>query len=184
MISIGIDIGVNGAIAILFDDNRAIIHDMPAAFTDNKSRQNQREVLVVELAEILRPYADGRAHAVVEKVQAFKGQGVVSMFSFGRSAGVVAGALAALRIPFTLVSPHEWVVFCMPDVPKAVKKGRSLVRSMELFPDLRSVVYGGTNREKDGRGDALMMAWYCQQEMAFGHIPEPVPFKKKRLVLA
>ena len=37
--------------------------------------------------------------AIIEKVGAMPGQGVSSMFQFGRSVGMVEGVLAALQIP-------------------------------------------------------------------------------------
>ena len=57
--------------------------------------------------------ADWLAHfdvrlAALEKVGAMPGQGVVSMFTFGHAAGAVAGVLAALEVPVTLVTPQRW----------------------------------------------------------------------------
>jgi crossover junction endodeoxyribonuclease RuvC len=54
-----------------------------------------------------QPMADV-THCFIEKVSAMPGQGVSSMFSFGHSAGVVEGAIAAHGIPTTLLSPQAW----------------------------------------------------------------------------
>jgi crossover junction endodeoxyribonuclease RuvC len=50
----------------------------------------------------------GIAFATLERVGAFPGQGVSSMFKFGQSAGFLEGLLVALRIPYALVGPSVW----------------------------------------------------------------------------
>ena len=68
--------------------------DMP---TREQGRGRVRHVVhPVELCRLLRPCAGSIALAVVEAVAARPGQGVAGVFSFGHSAGAVAGALAGL----------------------------------------------------------------------------------------
>jgi crossover junction endodeoxyribonuclease RuvC len=50
----------------------------------------------------------GIRHAYVEDVHAMPGQGVTSMFAFGRACGAVDGVLAALGISTTYVTPQRW----------------------------------------------------------------------------
>ena len=47
-------------------------------------------------------------HVWIEKVGAMPGQGVSSMFQFGRSVGTIEGIIAALRLPISYVTPQKW----------------------------------------------------------------------------
>ena len=46
--------------------------------------------------------------ACVEKVGAMPGQGVTSMFTFGKNAGFIEGVLQSYEIPYQLVPPQTW----------------------------------------------------------------------------
>lgn len=52
--------------------------------------------------------AGTKAVACVEKVGAMPGQGVTSMFNFGKSAGFIEGVLQAYGIPYQLITPQKW----------------------------------------------------------------------------
>lgn len=74
-------------------------------FRDFKSKR--------ELANRVADLAKNCDYAVMELVHAMPGQGVCSMFSFGRSSGVADGALA-LTVPerrIEEVSPQKWQNF-------------------------------------------------------------------------
>ena len=47
-------------------------------------------------------------HAYLERCQSMPGQGVVSIFRYGISYGMLRGVLAAMDIPVTLVPPQKW----------------------------------------------------------------------------
>jgi crossover junction endodeoxyribonuclease RuvC len=94
------------------------------------------------------------AHVVVEKVGAMPGQGVSSMFNFGRSAGIIEGVVAALRMPSTYVTPAAWT----KAVGRAAGKDASRMRAMELFPTRADLF---KRAKDDGRADAALIAyWY------------------------
>ena len=52
---------------------------------------------------LLEPY-----HAFLEKVHAMPGQGVTSMFTFGRNLGFLRGLLVGYGLPFEDVPPQTW----------------------------------------------------------------------------
>ena len=91
--------------------------------------------------------------AIVERVSAMPGQGVSSMFAFGRSAGIVEGALAGLGIPYTDVPPATWVK------AMAVRGGKDGARNraMELYPKHAKLF---ARVRDDGRADACLIATY------------------------
>ena len=104
MIVMSIDPGLSGAIAVFDGETLIDIVDTPvhSLVRNNKTK---RQISASGLAAIFR---DKPGHVIVEKVSAMPGQGVTSMFSFGRSFGVIEGILAAFEIPATYVMPSVW----------------------------------------------------------------------------
>ena len=99
---VGIDPGISGAIAVLDAGGNLTAHSAMPVYQPAKATR----VNPAALTAFLEPYRN--AHAVLEQVGAMPGQGVASMFSFGHSAGVIEGVLAALGIGYELVVPQEW----------------------------------------------------------------------------
>lgn len=149
--SIGIDPGLSGAIAILSPENLKIF-DMPT-MTVERNGKAKRQVSAAELAEMLYLYSGRDCHVYCERVGAVTGQGVTSVFSFGRSFGMIEGILAAFKMPVTFVPPATWV--------KAVGRGQgkdaSRARSMELFPSDQDQF---KRVKDDGRADAALIAYW------------------------
>jgi crossover junction endodeoxyribonuclease RuvC len=147
---LGIDVGLNGAIAVVDGDRLIDVHDMPT-FTMERNGKNKRMVNAAELARLIRQSAPGCAY--LERLNAMPGQGVTSMFSMGQSLGVVLGILAALDIPTTTIPPRTWQRAL--DVPQG--KDGSRYRAAQLFP-ARAELF---KRVKDnGRSDAALIAVY------------------------
>lgn len=148
---IGIDPGLDGAIAVISTNSCRII-DMPT-MTVTRNGKSKRQVSATELAQILASHNSNDCHVFVEKVSAMAGQGVTSVFSFGRSFGMIEGILAAYRLPVTFVPPATWV--------KAVGRGQgkdaSRARAMELFPDNQADF---KLKKFDGRADAALIAYW------------------------
>ncbi|TAN71907.1 MAG: hypothetical protein EPN20_04200 [Magnetospirillum sp.] len=67
----------------------------------------ERDPDVVELARLIDA-AGHIEHAYAEAVGAMPGQGVSSVFAFGKVFGLALGILAANFIPHTLVTPQRW----------------------------------------------------------------------------
>ena len=116
-----------------------------------RNGKKKREVSAQALANLLA--ATTIKAAFVERVNAMPGQGVTSVFSFGRSTGIVEGILAAYDIPTTLVTPQAW----QKAVGQRAGKDGSRERAMQLFP----AQVGLFQRKKDdGRSDAALIAYY------------------------
>lgn len=156
MITIGIDPGLSGAVAVLTDDGAAVFDMMTMPIGKGKGRVKNK-VNAAALASVLRKYASlntiesgGPVIAKVEKVGSMPGQGVAGVHSLGHSSGVIEGVLAALQIPYEMVTPQRW------------KKAAGLIASekdaartvaQQLFPMCE------LERKKDiGRADALLIA--------------------------
>jgi len=148
---LGIDPGSSGAIAVFKPDiGHLSMIDMPV-LTVSRNGKEKREVNPHIIASIFRDREP--ATAIFEKVGAMPGQGVSSMFQFGRSVGTVEGVLAALNIPVTYVTPQVWQKAC------GIRGGKdgSRMRAIELFPAYAQLF---ARKMDNGRADAACMAWW------------------------
>ena len=152
----GIDPGAFGAVAILDKDSRELfVIDMPTV----KVKRGPRVVIQVDahaLADALRLHVTSETKALIEKVHAMPGQGVSSMFSFGRAAGIIEGVLAGFSVPFELIPPATWT--------KSMRtfggKDGSRQRAQELFPDYAHLF---ARKKDDGRAEAALLACYAAE---------------------
>ena len=148
--TLGIDVGLNGAIALVVDGELVSVVDMPTVTLDRNGKA-KRQVSVPELVQVIKDFDPTEAY--VEKVFAMAGQGVTSVFSFGRSLGVVEGILGAMKSKTTLGTPQTW------QKRMAVTGGKdgSRARAMDLFPEQAQMF---KRVKDDGRADAaLIAAW-------------------------
>ena len=154
---IGIDPGNSGAIAVL-DKRGAIvdIFDMPTLEVVSGKSKKQRVNPQGVVAE-LRLFTDQHAEAIVEQVNAMPNQGVTSMFSFGRSLGVLEGALAGLFIPYVHVTPVVWKK--KMQVNSSKDGAREL--AMRTWPNKADLF---KRKKDDGRAEAALLALYLYRE--------------------
>ncbi|CAB4156463.1 hypothetical protein UFOVP1417_24 [uncultured Caudovirales phage] len=153
MIYIGIDPGLNGAIAFLDTEKGVLsISDMPTLEV-KRNNKAKKEVSPIGVAIFLGHTRDV-SRAVLERVGAMPGQGVTSVFSFGRSVGIIEGVLATMLIPVDIVTPQAW------QKAAGVRGGKdgSRLRACELFPNYAELF---ARKKDDGRADAALMAWYA-----------------------
>ena len=147
---IGIDVGLNGAIAMMRGETLTGIFDMPTVTLDRNGKA-KRQISIPELIQILNDFQPEEAY--IEKVFAMAGQGVTSVFSFGRSLGAIEGVIAARSIKATLITPQTW----QKAMGVTGGKDGARARAMELFP--HNVDYFKRKKD-DGRADAaLIAAW-------------------------
>jgi crossover junction endodeoxyribonuclease RuvC len=101
---LGIDIGVAGALAIVSPSGELLeISDMAVLRDGPKNRATVNAPLLAEIV-----YRWHATEAFVEHVSARPGEGAVGAFAFGRSRGVIEGALAAAGIPCKFLTPACW----------------------------------------------------------------------------
>jgi crossover junction endodeoxyribonuclease RuvC len=145
---IGIDVGLDGAIAMMRGETLTGIVDMPTVSLDRNGK-TKRQISIPELIAILDEFKPEEAY--IEKVFAMAGQGVTSVFSFGRSLGAIEGVIAARSIKATLITPQTW----MKAMGVSGGKDGARARAMELFP--YNVDYFKLKKH-DGRADAALIA--------------------------
>ena len=147
---LGIDVGLNGAIALVEDGQLLEVHDMPTVSLE-RNNKTKRMVNAQALALIIRRAKADAAY--LERLNAMPGQGVTSMFSMGQSLGVVLGVLAACEVPTTTIPPRTWQKAL--DVPQG--KDGSRYRAAQLFPESAEMF---KRVKDDGRSDATLIAAY------------------------
>lgn len=151
---IGIDPGLTGAVSVINPSGGLVnIFDMPiSAKTNGKGNQINAGELSDFIDSADNKYLSPITEAVIERVHAMPGQGVTSVFSFGRSLGVVEGILASKDIPIRWVTPQKWKK-SFGLIGKDKDAARTLV--IEKFPEKRELF----KRKKDiGRADAVLIA--------------------------
>lgn len=99
---LGVDPGITGAMAAL--DHRGELVDF---LTMPTKLDGQKKVIdVITIKQWLRDLPIERA--ILERVHSMPGQGVSSMFNFGRAYGVAEAVLMYEEIPFDRVTPQAW----------------------------------------------------------------------------
>lgn len=90
--------------------------------------------MLVELERLSKTYS---IMAVVEQVHSMPHQGVASTFSFGTNYGMILGALEAIGIPYSTVTPGKWQKFICEAVDKAPNpKQMHYNAARRLFPNM------------------------------------------------
>jgi crossover junction endodeoxyribonuclease RuvC len=157
-IIVGIDPGLSGAIAILQEGHPPSVIDTPTT-TIKSGKKNKRMFVESTMVTMLATLDPKQTHVAMEKIHSMPGQGVAAMFSMGEGYGLWRGILAALYIPYTLVTPQAWKKEMMAGMGK--EKSASCYRAQQLFPGVE--VFGPKGGAKDGRGDALLIAEYARR---------------------
>jgi hypothetical protein len=94
---LGIDPGGSGGMALLAHHGALLAVTQFDGLTDH------------EVAAWLKAEKGLITKAAIEKVGAMPGQGVVSMFTFGKSYGFLRGLLVAFEVPLVEVPPQTWM---------------------------------------------------------------------------
>ena len=128
---IGIDPGKSGGIALITN------------ILDSTTKMPSTEADVSNWLWTAKEFTStkfGGLFASIEKVHSMPGQGVRSMFTFGRNYGFLRGCLISLRIPFEEVMPRTWqkglgIPVRKTNETKTQFKNRLKARAQQLFPE-------------------------------------------------
>ena len=160
-LTIGIDPGVNGAIAWLQDGVPAGVMDMPR----RACGRVHAERLAHQLRDILTANTGADVLVVHELVGGFRGQGGASQFAFGQADGIVRGVIAALGLTWIEVRPQAWKKhfgLAKKRGGEPVGKDASRALVVQMFPD-KAMPY--LRAKDDGRAEAVLLAlWAIQTE--------------------
>jgi hypothetical protein len=180
---LGIDPGLEGAVAAI-ESGEIEIRDTPT-YQDGKRRRIDAAKCAAILREIKgyclppdvprNPFSGQKVIAkrlmvTIEKSQPMPGmipgmekmvgRGGIASFSLGYSFGVWVGILAALEIPYQLVSPVTWKAALMKDSPK--EKDASRIVADRLFPGQWDNWW--PLKKHHGRADAVLIAEWGRRQ--------------------
>ena len=153
---IGIDPGIQGALAILDNEKVIDIVDLPVM---SEGKKNKKQLNGAYLSDYLKKHILNIENTVVvvEQVNAMPGQGVTSMFNFGQTFGVIKGICAALKIPIYFVRPSKWKKHF--DLIRS-SKDASRTKVIEMYPSLSNLL----SKKKDvNKSDAILIARFYSE---------------------
>jgi crossover junction endodeoxyribonuclease RuvC len=173
---LGIDPGLDGAVALVQPDGSVRFWDTPFVEVEGKAKTKagnakvrtlyDRAAMASIIASANLIAQDGIQGAVIESVHSMPKQGVASSFKFGMGFGIWLGILAAKMLPHDLVDPRRWTRALLADMPKGDEA--AVVRAGELYPAVSSELRTPRGRLLLGRADALLLAHYAR-------VRRPVP---------
>lgn len=159
---LGIDPGQTGALALVDSEGEYLaLWDMPVTERSSGKGKEVNAFLLADIVDEAATAASGQGEAldvVIERVGAMPGQGVTSMFNFGRSLGVVEGVIASMGLPYRWALPNRW-----KRAQGLTGRDKDAARTVAIqrFPEARQEL----TRKKDiGRADALLIAHYGAME--------------------
>jgi len=135
----GVDPGWGGAFAIVDSTGHLV----------TSIKMKAASLLVPEIKE----YKDLVRFALIESVHSMPKQGVSSTFKFGRAYGIMEGVVAAMLIPYQLITPAKW----QGKMQCRTKGDKSITReaARKLFPGYHIT---------DKTADAILLAELARRE--------------------
>ena len=126
-IFIGIDPGIKGGIAVIYEDNYFV-----------KPTPNTVAEMAQEIISLKDIGPNTQKFAIIEAVHSMPGNSGRSMFTFGMNYGQWIGILATLKIPYIQVTPHKWQKWygSMPKVRKD-RKNHLKHLAQQRFPNAK-----------------------------------------------
>ena len=160
MISLGIDPGLTGGIALVEQegDRRRVLLavDIPTFGEDAKRRVNV-------LAVLRRLQSFKITAGFIERAQAMPDQGASSGFIYGRATGALEACILGLGVPMRVIESSAWKKehgLIRPkdidsDAWKKVVKEKSRQRALFLHPECRDMM---PLKQDHGRAEAVLIA--------------------------
>lgn len=149
MIAVGIDPGKSGGVAFIYTDSKGDVVAHSYVYDDMVFIDKMRDIKDMST----------RVSVCVEKVNAMPKQGVVSVFTFGKSLGFIEGVLKAFNLPYQLVPPTKW----RSEFSLTGDKSQSITVCQKLFPDVNLMATMRCRKPHDGMAEALLMAEYARR---------------------
>ena len=109
----------------------------------------------------------------LEQSQAMPGQGVVSMFNYGKSFGQLLGLCYGLGLPVELIKPRVWQAQMFKGTnTKDKPKERALQAARMIFPSENFLATPKSQKPHDGMVDAALIVTYAERFIAARDSPK------------
>jgi len=153
--TLGIDPGKTGALAMITP------HGHMAADTPTITMNGKKIIDERRMVEVFRSIVAKKPIFVfLEMVHAMPKQGVVSMFTFGKSFGIWLGILASHDVPYELVTPQKWKAQMLAGVEGTDNKAKSVIVAKRLFPE-----NSGWKKKDHNKAEALLIAEWGRRKL-------------------
>lgn len=171
MVTIGIDPGKTGAVAVFKGKTLSGVYDCPLKLVEGKKSQfYEGEMFWILQREVVAEDGNNKnIQAIVESQHAFSQQGGVGNFTAGLGYGLWTMALLALGIHIKLVTSQAWRkvifiederIYCNDGEMLAERKRRrkelSLQRARLICPEAEKMLM---RKKDDGRAEAILIAY-------------------------
>lgn len=144
---VGVDPGKSGGLACI-DSLNGTFKYIPMPLVGKEIDAKAIHVFLMECQPDL---------VVIEKVHAMPGQGVTSMFNFGKAYGSVIGLVTGLSIPLAYVTPQAWKKLVLAGTNK--DKDAAITYVAQRYPNI-NLVLPRCRKPHDGIADAVCIAEY------------------------
>ncbi len=149
---IGIDPGLTGAIALLTPEDSLYVYDLPVL----KARGGKNTLDMHQLNDLLQELTTRSPKlplVVLEEVASMPKQGVVSTFTFGKTAGQIEGLIVGHGLKLQMIRPAVW----KKAMSVSADKDTVRLQASRAFPEFAQL----WPRKKDhGRAEAALIALF------------------------
>lgn len=126
-----------------------------------------------DIHEACKKLIPGAVRVAVEFVHSRPGEGVASVFSFGKSTGTAFGSVYSFHEPEPVevhpVSWQNWIKKLLGIAPKTYFGSITCQTAEKVFPAFRGLFYGPRGGKRDGIADAAFIAlWTALNPQAKG----------------
>jgi predicted RNase H-like nuclease (RuvC/YqgF family) len=104
---VGLDPGVTGGITVVYKNGKVNIHRIPVE-TVVVNKKTKKKYDLKSVVDLLEPLRGKKVLFVQERVSSMPGEGSVSAFSFGMSAGSTVGIAYALGFEVVMAGSLKW----------------------------------------------------------------------------
>jgi crossover junction endodeoxyribonuclease RuvC len=180
---IGVDPGLSGGLAFVSEGYIHAAEPMPTN-TITRNGKTKKELDYNRLAAILKSFYEypewgDIVSTVVEQVGAMPGQGVSSMFAFGKATGAVYGSLGHFNGSVFSVAPRTWKKYLC--LPVGATKNDSRELASNIFPkDYRIFKL----KKNDGIAEAVLIAYYYSKIDTCENLSKVISTKPLRVSLS
>jgi crossover junction endodeoxyribonuclease RuvC len=161
-ITLGVDPGIQGAIAVLADGDLQKFIDMPTVERPNGGNAIDAHRLAATLRGVMQQNPGAFISACLERISTRPTNSRTFDQRAGEGLGIVKGVLGALGVPWAEVTPQLWKkYFALIGTEKDVAR----LYAMQRFPRMAQCL----SRKKDnGRADAALIALWAWDNEKFG----------------
>lgn len=181
MLFIGIDVGLDGGVAVIDEANHLTVILSPVLILQSGTKakpKTKREFdidgMVKILDDIIKDCDSSELFCIIEKSQVMPKQGSVSGHRTGFGDALWVGMVHALRIPYKHLRPQVWQrdkqcgLFLGHPTGKPKKTSRLVATNMFPDTDFRRTKTKRSKVAHDGLTDAALIAEYARRKHSGG----------------